>query len=198
MRISGGILKGRITATKKSLGVKRYALKERLRPTSAKVREAIFDIIGDKIVGASFVDLYAGTGTVGFEALSRGAEMAVFVETDKSRAKIIKENLLKFGLKEKGVVIEKKAEDFLKKSAIENRRFDIFFLDPPYFSDEISNILSMIGEKKLFTDDGLVIAEHFFKKKLPETVGELRMIRNYRYGDTVLTIYMKDRTQGEE
>ncbi|NWF51651.1 MAG: 16S rRNA (guanine(966)-N(2))-methyltransferase RsmD [Nitrospirae bacterium] len=186
-----------MTVTKKSLNFRRNALQKRLRPTSAKVRKAIFDIIRYRIVGASFVDLYAGTGTVGFEALSRGAAMAIFVEVDKSRAIIIKENLSKFGLKERGFVIEKKAEEFLKKSAVENRKFDIFFIDPPYFSDEIINILPVIEEKKLLTDGGLVIVEHFFKKKLPEIVGGLKKMRNYRYGDTMLTIYNKENTQGK-
>ena len=195
MRISGGLLKGRTTATKKLLCIKRQALKERLRPTSAKVREAIFDIIKNRIADVTFVDLYAGTGTVGFEALSRGAKMAIFVEPDRLRAKMIKENILRFGFRENAVVVEKKAHEFLKKASFENKRFDIFFLDPPYFSEEIMNILPVIGEKKLLADNGIVIVEHFFKKKLPETVCGLEMIRNYRYGDTMLTIYIKEKSQ---
>lgn len=196
MRISGGIIKGRRTATKRLLS--KSSRGETLRPTSSKVREAIFDIIKDRIEGASFVDLYAGTGTVGLEALSRGADRAFFVEPNRSRAKTIKENAVKFGFSEKAIVIERRAHEFLKRASVENRKFDIFFLDPPYFSEEIINTLPAIGEKKLLTDDGIVIVEHFFKKKLPETVSELKMIRSYRYGDTMLTIYRKREETGKE
>lgn len=188
MRISGGLLKGRRIATKKSLC-------ERLRPTSAKVREAIFDIIKNRIIGTSFVDLYAGTGTIGLEALSRGAERVVFVEPNRIRARMIKENLQKLGFNENSIVVGKKAIDFLKKASIEDKRFDVFFLDPPYFSDEIINALPIIAENKLLADNGLVIVEHFFKKKLPESIGELRVLRNYRYGDTMLTIYTKEKNK---
>jgi 16S rRNA (guanine(966)-N(2))-methyltransferase RsmD len=192
MRISGGIIKGRRTATKSLL---KSSHGEVLRPTSSKVREAIFDIIKDRIEGAIFVDLYAGTGTIGLEALSRGADKAFFVEPNRLRAKTIKENAVKFGLSEKAIVIETKAHEFLKRASDENKKFDIFFLDPPYFSEEIINTLPVIGEKKLLTDNGIVIAEHFFKNKLLETVNDLKIIRSYRYGDTMLTIYMKKKAQ---
>lgn len=187
MRISGGLAKGRRTATKSLL--KSHG--EVLRPTSSKVREAIFDIVKDRIEGSSFVDLYAGTGTVGLEALSRGADRAFFVEPNRLRAKTIKENAVKFGFREKAIVIDRKAHEFLKRASDENKKFDIFFLDPPYFSEEITNTLRVVGEKKLLNDNGIVIAEHFFKKKLPETVNDLKIIRSYKYGDTMLTIYMK-------
>jgi 16S rRNA (guanine966-N2)-methyltransferase len=188
MRISGGLAKGRRTATKSLL---KSSHGEVLRPTSSKVREAIFDIIRDRIEGASFVDLYAGTGTVGLEALSRGADRAFFVEPNRLRAKTIKENAVKFSFSEKAIVIDSNAHKFLNWAYNENKKFDIFFLDPPYFSEEIINTLPVIGEKELLNDSGIVIAEHFFKKKLPETVNDLKIIRSYRYGDTVLTIYMK-------
>jgi 16S rRNA (guanine966-N2)-methyltransferase len=188
MRISGGLAKGRRTATKSLL---KSSHGEVLRPTSSKVREAIFDIIRDRIEGASFVDLYAGTGTVGLEALSRGADRAFFVEPNRLRAKTIKENAVKFGFSKKAIVIDRNAHKFLNRAYNENKKFDIFFLDPPYFSEEIINTLPVIGEKELLNDNGIVIAEHFFKNKLPETVNDLKIIRSYRYGDTMLTIYMK-------
>jgi 16S rRNA (guanine(966)-N(2))-methyltransferase RsmD len=190
MRISGGLAKGRRIATKR-LFSQPSKTDEELRPTSSKVREALFDIIRDKIEGASFVDLYAGTGTVGLEALSRGAGKAVFVEPNRLRSKAIKENAFKFGFSEKVTVVERKAHEFLKKASVEKKGFDIFFVDPPYFSEEIIKTLPIIGEKGLLNDKGTVIVEHFFKRKLPEVVGELKMIRNYRYGDTMLTIYTK-------
>ena len=190
MRISGGLAKGKRISTKK-LFSQSSKKDEELRPTSSKVREALFDILRDRIEGASFVDLYAGTGTVGLEALSRGAGKAVFVEPNRLRSKAIKENAVKLGFGEKVTVVERKAQEFLKKASVEKKRFDVFFVDPPYFSEEIMKTLPMIGEKGLLNDKGTVIVEHFFKRKLLEAVGELKMIKSYRYGDTMLTIYTK-------
>ena len=192
MRISGGTAKGRPTATPRLL--KKMSNGERLRPTSAKVREALFDIIRSRIDGADFVDLYAGTGTVGLEALSRGAGSAVFVEPDKLRADTISKNMDKFGFKDKAVVIRGYAAEFIAKAPAKNERYDIFFVDPPYQSDEIEKVMPMIDEKGLLSDNGLLILEHFFKKKLPETFGSLRQLKQYKYGDTMLTLYGKVKT----
>jgi 16S rRNA (guanine966-N2)-methyltransferase len=189
MRISGGIAKGRRTATKGLLS--KTSDGEKLRPTSSKVREALFDIIRDIIEGASFVDLYAGTGTVGLEALSRGASRAIFVEPNDLRISIIKKNADEFGFREKAQVVKNRAYKFLEKSSSEKESFDIFFIDPPYHSEEIRKVLPLIGEKCLLNNVGMVIVEHFFKKKVPETTGELKIYRSYRYGDTMLTFYRK-------
>jgi 16S rRNA (guanine(966)-N(2))-methyltransferase RsmD len=189
MRISGGIAKGRRTATKGLLS--KTSDGENLRPTSSKVREALFDIIRNEIDGASFVDLYAGTGTVGFEALSRGASRAIFVEPNDLRAITIKKNADEFGFREKAQVVKNRAHEFLEKSSSKKEIFDIFFVDPPYHSEEIKKVLPMIGEKGLLNKSGVVIVEHFFKREMPETAGELKIDRSYRYGDTMLTFYRK-------
>jgi 16S rRNA (guanine966-N2)-methyltransferase len=189
MRISGGLAKGRRTATKRLFSSGSDS--EKLRPTSSKVREALFDILKEKIQGAVFVDLYAGTGTVGLEALSRGGKKAIFVESDDLRVSTIRRNADKFGFKERAEVVKCSAYNFLEKSSAANERFDIFFLDPPYHSDEINKVLPLIGEKELLNDGGIVIVEHFFKKKIPETAGKLMINRSYRYGDTMLTLYRK-------
>ncbi|MBE0427114.1 MAG: 16S rRNA (guanine(966)-N(2))-methyltransferase RsmD [Nitrospirae bacterium] len=189
MRISGGIVKGRRTATQKLL--KKTSTIERLRPTSSKVREAIFDILRNKIEGSRFVDLYAGTGTVGFEALSRGSSRAVFVEMDKLLVEEIKKNICKFGFEEKAQVINTTAEEFLKKAFVIKEIFDIFFVDPPYYSEEIEKVLPLIGEKGLLNENGLIIVEHFFKKRVTENLDNLKIHRSYRYGDTMLTFYKR-------
>ncbi len=189
MRISGGTAKGRRTATQRLLA--KTSTEERLRPTSAKVREALFDILRTEIEGSIFVDLYAGSGTVGLEALSRGAGKAVFVEPDARRLGTIRRHANEFGFHEKVLVFEGRAEEFLRKMPVGKESFDIFFVDPPYQSEEIQKILPMIEEKDLLRNDGIIIAEHFFKKKLPEAVGKLRVKRSYRYGDTMLTLYKK-------
>ena len=189
MRISGGTAKGRRTASQRLLT--NTSTGERLRPTSSKVREALFDIIRDRIEGASFVDLYAGTGTTGLEALSRGGGKAIFVEPNELWVKTIKRNIYEFGFREKALVFKGRAYEFLEKASAEKESFDIFFLDPPYQSEEIKKVLPLIGEKGLLSENGIVIVEHFFKKKIPETAGTLKRHKSYRYGDTMLTLYRK-------
>jgi 16S rRNA (guanine(966)-N(2))-methyltransferase RsmD len=189
MRISGGTAKGRRTATKRLLTENSEG--ERLRPTSSKVREALFDILRNKIGGASFVDLYAGTGTVGLEALSRGAGRSVFVEPDELRIRTIKNNVLELGFLEQALVAKGRAYEFLQKASAENESFDIFFIDPPYDSEEIEKVLPLLGEEGLVNEDGVVIVEHFFKRHVPEKAGRLKIKRSYRYGDTMLTLYRK-------
>jgi len=187
MRISGGIAKGRKTASK-NLFTKTLA-GERIRPTSSKVREALFDIVRNRIEGARFVDLYAGTGTVGLEALSRGAGYAFFVEPNELLAGMIKKALQNMGFLDKAAVLKGRADEFFLKAALRNERFDIIFIDPPYQSAEIETILPLIGEKGLLSENGLVIVEHFFKKNLSDKAGSLTIHRTYRYGDTMLTMY---------
>jgi 16S rRNA (guanine966-N2)-methyltransferase len=189
MRISGGTAKGRRTATKSLLT--KNSEGERLRPTSSKVREALFDILRNKIEGASFVDLYAGTGTVGLEALSRGTGRSVFVEPDELRIRTIKNNVLRLGFLEQALVAKGRAYEFLQKASVENESFDIFFIDPPYDSEEIEKVLPLLGEEGLVNEDGVVIVEHFFKRQVPEKAGRLKIKRSYRYGDTMLTLYRK-------
>jgi 16S rRNA (guanine966-N2)-methyltransferase len=187
MRISGGMAKGRKTVSK-NLFTKTMA-GERVRPTSSKVREALFDIVRNRIEGARFVDLYAGTGTVGLEALSRGAGYAFFVEPNELLVGLIKKALQDIGLLDKAAVLKGRADEFLLNAAHRNEQFDIFFIDPPYQSSEIETSLPLIGEKDFLREDGIVIVEHFFKKALPDRAGSLRIDRTYRYGDTMLTKY---------
>lgn len=188
MRISGGIAKGRRTAPQKIL--KKSSTGERLRPTSAKVREALFDILKNSIEGASFVDLYAGTGTVGLEALSRGANKAFFVEPDDLRFRTIKKSVEEFGFLDRSHVIKGRADEFIKRHS-EKEWFDLVFVDPPYESDEVDKILPLIGNKDFLSKGGRVIVEHFFKRKMPERAGSLLYMKNYRYGDTMLSFYGK-------
>ncbi|NWF75277.1 MAG: 16S rRNA (guanine(966)-N(2))-methyltransferase RsmD [Nitrospirae bacterium] len=189
MKISAGIAKGRRTSTKRILLHARN--QTRLRPTSSKVREALFDIIKNKISGATFVDLYAGTGTVGFEALSRGGKRTVFVEKNEFLVNTIKKTAHELGFICKTQIIKCSAEEFLKKASSNQEMFDIFFVDPPYQSDEIDKILPLISSKDLVNTEGFVIVEHFHKKRIPETIGNLEKHRSYRYGDTILSFYRK-------
>jgi 16S rRNA (guanine(966)-N(2))-methyltransferase RsmD len=192
MRISGGAAKGRKVGLKKAFAKKGET--DELRPTSAKVRQAIFNILGnilgDKIVGSRFLDLYAGTGAVGIEALSRGAGKTVFVDDNSLRINIIKELLEKFGFKDRAGVVKDKASNFIRKS---ESVFDIIFVDPPYASGELDMVLPLIDEKAILGDNGIVIAEHLTKKILLPEIGSLKLIKTYKYGDTSLTLYRKER-----
>lgn len=188
MRISAGVAKGRRIGFKKAFSSRKSEAGE-LRPTSSKVRQALFDIIRDRIDGAVFLDLYAGTGSIGIEALSRGSRQAVFVESDRLRIKMIEQLLSEFRFRDQAKVVAMNARNFVDREAKKGKRYDIIFLDPPYHSEELMEILPRVGKGTILKEDGLVIAEHFSKMKLPEVAGNLRLVRSYRYGDTMLTVY---------
>ena len=95
------------------------------------------------------------------------------------------------GFQKNASVVKGTVRDFIKKSSYRKETYDILFIDPPYHSEEINDVLPMIGEKGLLRDDGIIVVEHFVKKKVPETVHALEMVRHYRYGDTMLTIYRR-------
>jgi 16S rRNA (guanine966-N2)-methyltransferase len=174
MKITGGKFKGRQLPQKVKNGV---------RPTASKVREAVFNIIGPEISASSFLDLYAGTGAVGFEALGRGAKDVVFVDRDIeaierfvkthhfSNCRIIKGGVLKV------------------LSNIERRqeRFDFIYVDPPYDSAEVDQVMPLLGH--IVNVAGLIIVEHFHKKALLTDYGLIELIKTYRYGDTILSLY---------
>ena len=185
MRISGGSAKGRKVGSRKAFVAKGNS--DELRPTAAKVRQAIFNILAGKIDGCRFLDLYAGTGAVGIEALSRGAGHVVFVENNPARVGIIETLVEKFGFIGRASVVKAHAASFLKKCP--QGSFDIIFLDPPYAADELAHSLPVIDESLLVRKEGIVIAEHSSKKVLTCPLNYLRLKKNYRYGDTALTLY---------
>ena len=189
MRISAGQFKGRKIGSKKLFAKK--VGKDDLRPTSSKVREALFDILRGEIDGSSFLDLYAGTGTVGMEAASRGAVHIVFVEPVRSRAKVLGDMINKLELGEKAVLHCEHAEFFLKRASQYGETFYIIFADPPYGSDELQKILPLIAEYGILNKQGALLCEHAAKVSLPETVDSLRLRKQYRYGDTRLSLYRR-------
>ncbi len=160
-----------------------------LRPTTGKVREALFNILRGSIEDSRFLDFYAGTGAVGIEALRQGASDVVFVEADRGHAKDINRLIEKSGLSENAYIVTRKALSFIGWAELNNMTFDIIFLDPPYHTDEILQVLTTLGKSRLLRQDGLVIAEHFKKKQLPESFDSLQKTKDYNYGDTVLTFY---------
>lgn len=190
IRIIGGESKGRRIAFKKTFSKKDSIP---LRPTSAKVRKAIFDIIGDRIKNASFLDLYAGSGAVGIEALSRGAYSVVFVDESVSRVKAIKEIIASLGLDSKTEVIRCRVKSFISNLKREDKMsFQIVFIDPPYDSNELEEIMPLLDKKDMILDGGLVIVEHSSKKvNMSSEIGKLKLVKQYKYGDTTLSLYIK-------
>lgn len=165
--------------------------KEPLRPTASKVKESIFNILMGEVEGSVFVDLYAGTGAVGAEAMSRNASMVYFVEADRKRAERIEYLLSGCGCRARAAVVRSKAVDFLHQSAREGRVFDIVFIDPPYHTAEMDAVLPLMGEGDVLGEGAAVVAEHSSKKVLPDEAGCLVKKKSYRYGDTTLTLYRK-------
>lgn len=176
MKIIGGIAKGRRLKDK---------VKNDVRPTGAKVREALFNIIGQNIYGSIFLDLYAGTGLIGFEALARGASATVFVDRDTKYL----ERFIKLHKYTDCKVIEGEVDKAVNILFKQGQRFEFIYVDPPYFSDEIDIVLPLLDQILLI--DGLIIVEHFHKRLLGFKYGLIEKIKDYRYGDTILTFYKK-------
>ena len=178
MRVTGGTGKGRRL---------RVPPGDRVRPTSDKVKQALFNILGSRLEGAVFLDLFAGTGGIGIEALSRGAGRAVFVDDSRKSLDAVRHNIGQAGFGDVASVVASKAETFIRKTG---DRFDIVFLDPPY-TTEIAPLLELIAGSDLLEPDGVVVAEHFEKQPSPARVGTFVLVREAVYGDTVLAFYRK-------
>jgi 16S rRNA (guanine(966)-N(2))-methyltransferase RsmD len=156
------------------------------RPTPDRLRETLFDILAPRIGGAVFVDAYAGTGSVGIEALSRGAREAVFIEKNRAAVDVIRQNLTALGLETRAQVICGKAA-----VALGRLHADIVFLDPPYHLEkEYGVALGALGE----FPPGLAIAQHTVRLPLAESYGRLRRMREVRQGDNVLSFYAEAET----
>ena len=160
-----------------------------LRPTPDRVREALFSIIGPRIEGALVVDLYAGTGAVGIEALSRGARHVDFVESDPKALKVLRANLDQCGFSKLASVHAVSVAAFLGRHASSQEPYDIVFADPPYRIDAGRELLPSVVSSATIVPDSLLILEHSSKATVPTCIGALRRLRQYRYGDTSLSMF---------
>lgn len=153
------------------------------RPLLARAKKSLFDILTPKIAGSVFLDLFAGFGTVGIEALSRGAEKVTFVESDGNCIKVIEENLIKLGIKDIAEIIQRDAS---RPDLLEGK-FDIIFIGPPYRMKMLSEIIKK--SEKLLKYRGLVVGQHHKKEILAEKSGGLSLYRQEKYGDMMLSFY---------
>lgn len=182
MRISGGIFRGRKLKTLK--------LKS-LRPTSEKVRQAIFNIIGQDIKDRDVLDLYAGSGAFGFEALSRGASHVDFVEGDRMLCETIRENARTLGVEKSVRIIRADVESAIQRLSLTGRVFSLIFADPPYQSGVTEKLIELIDKYKILNKDGIVVIEHS-KREEPGRGGRLlNKVDSRQYGDTVVTLYRR-------
>ena len=158
------------------------------RPTGDRVKEAVFSVIQFEIPGARFLDLFAGTGQMGIEALSRGAQSAVFVDEWKAACALVRENLKLTRLSEWAKVINLDYLSYLKTC---KETFDIIFLDPPYAEFFLENALNKISEIDILSDRGIIICERPAEKQLDLEIPGLQRTKDYKYGKTWITIFRK-------
>ena len=183
MRVIAGEYKGRKLKSPPSMQV---------RPTSDRLRETLFNVIAPRISSVRFLDLCAGSGAVGIEALSRGASFATFVDHSRKMCGLVEANLDLCRIPEDQTeVLNMTAEDFLKQSNRSDvEAWDIVFFDPPYTNDYV-DVLKLVAEHDRLTKDGILIAEHHHKKELPTMIGGLTRTRVLKQGDSALSFYSR-------
>jgi 16S rRNA (guanine(966)-N(2))-methyltransferase RsmD len=162
------------------------------RPTSDRLRETLFNVLTPRIQGAAFLDLYAGSGAVGIEALSRGAEHVVFVERAPTALKVLRANLARLGLTDGFSLQTGSVGTYLRRMQTELKQFDLVFLDPPYdAAEEYAATLGLLGgaAENLLSTGAVVIAEHRRKERLEENYGSLARTRLLEQGDAGLSFY---------
>ena len=179
MRVITGKYKGRKLEAPEDYNV---------RPTTDKVKEAVFDILMNDIYGSICVDLFAGSGSLGIEALSRGAEKCYFCDSDRNSIRLIKKNIHIVGAEKDSIVLTGDYRKCLRKI---KDKVDIFFVDPPYEAGLYESCLSNIEILDLLSDDGIIITEHDSRLEMPESSDDLIKIKDRRYGRTTLSLYMK-------
>lgn len=163
----------------------------RIRPTSDRVKEAIFNVLGNRIDydGSRVLDIFAGTGNLGIEALSRGASSAVFIENHRDSLALITKNLEITGFSGSSRIIAKDALASLKVLSQEQRRFDLVLLDPPYEQGMTERTLQLLGSSTLVDDRTIVVAEFSIRDSIASTYSNLTETDRRAYGDTVVSLF---------
>ncbi len=159
------------------------------RPTADRVKEALFSIIQFDVPGTRVLDLFGGTGQLGIEALSRGAQYAVFVDAREESCRVIRENIRKTGFAEQTSVVRSDYMQYLQRC---REKFDIIFLDPPYAEVFLENALNCISEIDILQSGGIIIAERPVGKELSMDLSGYTRSKDYKYGNTLLTLFRKE------
>jgi len=183
MRIASGRFRGRIIKTPKG---------EATRPTSGIVRETLFNILAHDIPEARVLDLFAGSGSVGLEAVSRGAASVTFVEQARPALACLRENIALLAIVGEATILPCAVDRALAALVSAGAIFDIIFLDPPFAATEAyAHTLAAVADTALLAHDGLLIAQHDARLTLPETVGALCRYRRQKIGDNALSLYRR-------
>jgi 16S rRNA (guanine966-N2)-methyltransferase len=177
-RITGGQWRGRRILTSPGL---------ELRPTRAMVREALFNILGAEIAGGEVVDLFAGAGSVGFEALSRGAARATFVESRAPALRLVAETAARLRCEERVTLVAAEATAWLRRHPPQVGEAALCFVDAPYRDDRVLTVLRLLGDLA----PPLVVCEHHRDRQMPPSLGPLGAVRTARYGLTSLTFFRR-------
>jgi len=181
MRIIAGKAKGRRLSTPKGTHI---------RPVLDQVKESIFNILYN-VEGLEILDLFAGTGSIALEAISRGAKSAYMVDNDREAISIIRENIKKCGFEAECTLIPKHVNSAIKKLAKEGTKFDIIFIDPPYLKDLVNPTIKLVYESRLLKADGLIISEHHPKEPIENPPEPLKIKDSRKYGQTMVTFLQK-------
>ncbi len=178
LRVTGGEARGRLVASPSG---------NQVRPTASKVRQSIFNILGEKTIESSFLDLFAGTGIMGLEALSRGAAKLVSVEMNPSLSRALQKTLDQFSFQAELKVGDVKTE----LPRLSNHKFDIIYADPPYKSPLIENLVEMVSQANLLNEDGVLIIEHANTREAlqPQASGKLVATDKRVYGQTSVSFF---------
>lgn len=177
MRIIAGDLKGRRLYTPND---------NKIRPTSDKVKESIFNMIAEYVEDSVVIDLFSGTGNLGLEAISRGAKRCYFGDKSRESMELTRKNIAYCKVQDKCTAIIGEYDKVLQKI---NEKVGLIFLDPPYEKGILEHSLELIAELSLLTEDGIIIAEHGIEEPLPDEINGLYKIKDKKYGKTLITIY---------
>jgi 16S rRNA (guanine966-N2)-methyltransferase len=180
VRVIAGTAKGRLLKAVPGNGT---------RPTTDKVKEAIFSMIGPYFDGGLGLDLFAGTGGLGIEALSRGMERVIFIDMEKTSIQVVEDNLQTLGFKEQSEVYRNEAQRALKVLSKRGLKFDLIFLDPPYRMKQVDEILLQIQQREMVQDQAVVLVEHETGHAYADEIGRFHVRKRSTYGETAITIY---------
>ena len=180
MRIVAGTHRGRPLVGPKGPG---------LRPTADRVRESLFNLLGQFFEGGEVLDLYAGTGALAFEALSRGMRRAVLVDPGAEAARLVAENARALGMEGAIELLRMPVARAVPRLGAEGRRFALVLADPPYDEEAVEEVVRTVGEGRLLADGGTLVVEHGRREVPPDTLAGLQRVDSRRFGDTVVSLY---------
>ena len=181
VRVIAGTAKGRLLKAVPGIGT---------RPTTDKVKEAIFSMIGPYFDGGLGLDLFAGTGGLGIEALSRGLDRVIFIDMEKTSIQVIEDNLKTLGFKDQAEVYRNEAQRALQVLSKRGLKFDLIFLDPPYSMKQVDELLLQMQQMDMIQDQATVLVEHDAKHVYPDEIGRFKVRKRTNYGETAVAIYL--------